>query len=205
MNERGFTLIEVLVSLVLTGLVAVLAYGALSSTIAASESTDDEARRLQSLEQAFRLLQRDIAQVVVRPVFDNYGERQAVFSGGRAGEPLMSFTRAGWHNARGQQRSRLQRVDYRLENNRLWRDYWFNADRSPVDEPVSVELLSDLVGMRIRFLDGSAGTPGADSNQWRESWLARDAADRIPAAVEIVLELEVWGEVRRLFVLPANG
>ena len=205
MNERGFTLIEVLVALAITGLVAVLVYGALSSAIGASESTRQQAERLQTLDRLFQLLQRDIAQAVKRPGINRDGERQPAFSGGVDGAGLLLLTRGGWPNSRQQQRSDLQRVRYRWDGNTLWRDYWLHTDRGPLEEPISTPLATDLKAIRLRFLDGSAGSAAADSGQWRQRWLAREAGDRLPAAVEVVVELPAWGEVRRLFVLPANA
>jgi general secretion pathway protein J len=204
MNERGFTLIEVLVALAITALVAVLVYGGLSSAIAAGESTRQEAERLRTLDRLFQLLQRDITQAVKRPVRNRDGERQAAFSGGVAGDALLLLTRGGWPNSRQQQRSDLQRVRYRWDGSTLWRDYWLHTDRGPLEEPISTPLATDLKAVRLRFLDGSAGSAAVDSGQWRPSWLAREAGDRLPAAVEVVVELQAWGEVRRLFVLPAN-
>lgn len=205
MNSRGFTLIEVLVAMALTGLVAVLAYGALSSSIVASQSTESEALRLRNVEQAIQMLQRDLTQAVLRPVYDSYGQREAAFAGGGADESILSLTRGGWPNARQQLRSDLQRVRYRRQDDQLMRDYWMHSDRSPEAVPVSVVVLDNLEDIQLRFLDGSAGNAGPDSQQWRDHWLARDAGDRLPAAVEVRFELAVWGEVRRLFVLPSNG
>jgi general secretion pathway protein J len=203
-NARGFTLIEVLVALVLTGLVAVLAYGALSSTIVASESTEREAQRLQALAKTFRLLERDLGFIVKRPATNNYGEPLAVLGVGEEGA-LLSFTRGGWPNARDQLRSDLQRVRYRWENQKLWRDYWFHTDRSPVDEAVSVVLMDGVQEVRLRFLNSVGVADNSEHGQWRQTWLVRDAGDRLPAAVEVVFVVEVVGEVRRLLVLPANG
>ncbi len=205
MTERGFTLIEVLVALALTALVAMLAYGALSSAISAGDSTQEEAQRLQTLDRVFQLLQRDLGLVLKRPVQNGYGEKQPAFAGAVAGDGLLELTRAAWPNSRQQQRSDLQRVHYRWDGSVLWRDYWLHTDRGPVEAPVSVALSRDLKSIRLRFLDGSAGSAAADSSQWRDSWLARDSGDRLPAAVEVVVEMEAWGEVRRLFVLPANA
>lgn len=205
MTERGFTLIEVLVALSLTALVAMLSYGALSSAISAGDSTHIEAQRLQALDRVFQLLQRDLGQVVKRPVQNGYGENLPAFAGAAGGEGLLEFTRAGWPNSRQQQRSDLQRVDYRWDGSVLWRDYWTHTDRSAAEAPVSVALSRDLKSIRLRFLDDSAGSAAVDSSQWRDGWLARDSGDRLPAAVEVVVELEAWGEVRRLFVLPANA
>jgi general secretion pathway protein J len=204
MTERGFTLIEVLVALAITALVAVIAYGALTSAIGANDSTQLEGKRLQSLDRAFQLLRRDITQSLKRPVVMVYGEHRPAFVGG-VDELLLEFTRAGWANSRQQQRSDMQRVRYRVEGDTLWRDYWLHTDGDVADAANSSPLLGGIEELRLRFLDASAGSSAAEDGQWRASWHTRDAADPLPAAVEVVVNLEVWGEVRRVFVLPANG
>ena len=46
-----------------------------------------------------------------------------------------------------------------------------------------------------------------DRRFWEENWLADisrpGAVIEPPAAVEVILEIEGWGEVERLYVLPA--
>lgn len=204
MADRGFTLIEVLVALALTALVAILAYGALSSSLTAAETAASAANRLQALEQTFNLLQRDLGQIVKRPISNNFGEREAAFSAGQTPIALLTLTRGGWANSRQQQRSELQRVDYRWQDGHLWRDYWFNADRGPLDEPESALLLNNVSSIHLRLLDMSADSTGLEGGQWRDTWLAQQSGDRLPAAIEVVLKLEYWGDVRRVFVLPDN-
>lgn len=205
MNERGFTLVEVLVALLLTGLVAMLAYSALASAMGASQSTDSEAQRLRELDRTFRLLQRDLGQLVLRPVTNGYGESEAVFAGASGAGQLLALTRAGWPDARGEQRSELQRVAWRWQDQQLWRDYWANTDRAPSEESVSTLVLENIQDIRLRFLDGAGNNLDSGNARWRDSWYAPTAGERLPAAVEVVLTVEAWGEIRRLFVLPADA
>ncbi len=204
MSERGFTLIEVLVALALTAVVAMMAYAALSSAIAASESTQADAARLQSVDRLLQILQRDLSTVVARPVTDEYGERQPALRGGMIGEELLLFTRAGWPNSRQQLRSDLQRVRYRSAGGELWRDYWEQTDLAPDTRPVSTRLATGLGGVRLRFLSPTAGTVSPQGSHWRESWQTTTRSDRLPLAVEIIFEVEPWGEFRRLMALPGN-
>lgn len=205
MSERGFTLIEVLVALALTALVAMMAYASLSAAISASESTRSDAERLQTVDRLFQILQRDISQAVLRPVSDGYGEIQPALRGGVVDGELLLLTRAGWPNARQQLRSDLQRVRYRSTGDSLWRDYWEHTDIAPGVQPISTRVASGLPAIRMRFLGPGASSSGSESSEWRDSWLTQSRADRLPLAVEVILELQAWGEIRRLLVLPDNG
>jgi general secretion pathway protein J len=204
MSERGFTLIEVLVALALTALVAMMAYASLSSVIAASESTRADAAQLQSLDRLLAILERDINLVVARPAANEYGEIQPALRGGVVEGELLLLTRAGWPNSREQARSDLQRVRYRASGGKLWRDYWVQTDPAPGIQPISTSLASDLEDIRLRFLGPGANSVSAQGSEWRESWQATAGSDRLPVAVEVVLEVKSWGEIRRLMVLPGN-
>jgi general secretion pathway protein J len=202
MSERGFTLIEVLVALALTAVVAMMAYASLSSAIAASESTQTDAAQLRSIDRLLELLERDISMVVARPVSSEYGEFQPALRGGVVEGELLLLTRAGWPNSRQQLRSELQRVRYRSSGGTLWRDYWERTDPAPGMQPISTSLATGLEAIRLRFLSPGAGSVAAQSSEWRESWQTTTRSDRLPLAVEVVLEVKAWGEIRRLMVLP---
>ena len=97
------------------------------------------------------------------------------------------------------QRPTLQRVGYRLENGELWRDTWPALDRTIAVEPVRRKLLTGVRSVTFRFLDPSRSWV----DRWPETQTPDAASARLrPAAVEVVIELEDWGEVRRLLEVP---
>jgi general secretion pathway protein J len=92
-------------------------------------------------------------------------------------------------------RSTLQRVQYRLDDKKLMREYWVALDRTMTGEPESAVLLDRVERMQLRFMDGN--------RTWHEQWpplgySAPDAPRLRPIAVEISVELEDWGELKRL-------
>jgi general secretion pathway protein J len=108
----------------------------------------------------------------------------------------LQFTRAGWSNTPGLPRPTLQRVGYRLDGEGLWRDYWPVLDRTLAMEPTRVRLLAKVRTVRFRFMN--------TSREWVDRWPAADGtglagSERLrPAAVEITLDLEDWGVIRRV-------
>ncbi len=218
MRSTGFTLLEVLVAIAITALVAVMAYGAFSSAMDAGDHNTARAEQLNELDSALRIVERDLAQAISRGIAGSYGEWEPAFQGitegglnaGRNGidNYALQFTRDGWSNPLQQQRSELQRVGYRLQDGTLWRDHWQHLDLVQAEEPRRLPLLSGIVSMRLRFLGVATGEKNALGGQWLEQWPATTAADRaseqLPVAVEWVMELEEWGEIRRLFPLPEN-
>jgi general secretion pathway protein J len=107
----------------------------------------------------------------------------------------VEFTRAGWSNTAGLARPTLQRVAYRLDQDGLWRDYWRVLDRTQTSEPVRVKLLTGVRSVAFRFL--------SPSQEWVDRWPQPGGnpleQERLrPAAVEVIIDLEDWGQIRRV-------
>ncbi len=194
---RGFTLLELLVALAIFGLLATMSYGGLQAVMTQQSQTEIAADRLSELQKLFLIMQRDIEQVVLRPIRDEYGDVQPPLIGGET----FQLTRAGWRNPAGRQRSQLQRVGYALEEDQLVRYTWAVLDRAQDSEPL-VQLLSEAVErLQIRYL-------GAD-NEWKEQWPDTQAsADPaivpvlLPGVVEVTVQHETYGPLVWLFQLP---
>tara|TARA_R110002110_G_scaffold91264_2_gene237545 strand:- start:166986 stop:167657 length:672 start_codon:yes stop_codon:yes gene_type:complete len=210
--SAGFTLIEVLIALAITAFVSVIAYTGLSTAIVGVESTRAVADRSYEINRVWMILSRDLRQFVTRPVRDEFGETEPALSGGIAARFPLSFTRGGWHNPQNQLRSHLQRVNYRVEDNTLWRDHYAVLDRSGDTQPSSVELLRDVEFLQLRFLpslgqlQASGDGTAIETRDWSENWITDTsrpgAVLEPPVAVEVRLQLADWGELRWLYALP---
>ena len=209
---RGFTLIEVLIAMAITAFVSVLSYQALSAALTGIESVRAESERLHEINRAFNVLSRDIRQMTNRPVRDEFGQLASAVLGGPLARDPLRLTRAGWHNSTGAPRSTLQRVAYRLEDDRLLRLSYPVLDRTTAIEPTETVLVDRVEGFEVRFLP-TIKSLEVDRNQtidrrfWQENWISEVGfTDKImdpPAALEVRLSLEDWGELERLYVMPA--
>lgn len=212
MKTRGFTLVEVLIALAITAFVSTIAYSGLSTVMLGAESNQRHARRSYEINRAWMIISRDLDQFVVRPVRDEFGDLEPALTGGPAARFNLSLTRAGWHNPVGLPRSGLQRVNYRLEDEVLWRDSYAVLDRAGDTQAQEVKLLEGVEAMDLLFLESlSAVQPATEGTEletrnWPESWIGDTSqpgtAVPAPAAVEISLRLADWGEMRRLYALP---
>lgn len=211
-SAAGFTLIEVLIALAIAAVIAAAAYTGLSTVMTGVESTRAVSDRTWAVNRALMFLSRDLRQFADRPVRDEFGETEPALQGGPAARFALSFTRRGWHNPTGQPRSALERVNYVIEDEALWRESYPVLDRAGDTEPRRVRLLDDVLDMRLAFLrdvanlnPGGSGTV-VDTRNWPESWVVDTANPGAllepPAALELTLELADWGEVKRLYVLP---
>ena len=210
-TARGFTLVEVLIALAITAFVAAVSYTGLSTVIAGVESARASAQRTHEINRAFMLLSRDLRHFVDRPVRDEFGDSEPALSGGKAARFVLSFTRAGWHNPNGLPRSHLQRLNYRYEDEALWRESYPVLDRAGDTEGTSVRLLDGVEYLELGFLGSldqlrlGRGTT-IDTRQWPENWVVDTsnpgALPSPPVAIEITLGLDDMGEITRLYVLP---
>ncbi len=214
MRAAGFTLIEVLIALAITAFVSTIAYSSLSTVMNAVEGTRSTSDRTYQLNRAWMIISRDLRQFVARPVRDEFGETEPAMAGGTASRFTLSFTRTGWHNPVGHPRGHLERVNYRLEDDALWRDSYPVLDRAGDTEPRSVKLLDDVEYFEPVFLptldnlESSGEGVTVDTRNWQESWIVDTSSPGTalapPVAVEIRLQLNDLGEIRRIYELPSG-
>jgi len=210
--ESGFTLVEVLIAMAITAFVSVLSYQTLSTALAGIESARTESERLHEINRAFTVLSRDVRQMTNRPVRDEFGQMASAVSGGELARDPLRLTRSGWHNSTGAPRSTLQRVAYRLEEDKLLRLSYPVLDRTTAIEPTETVLIDGVEVFELRFLP-SVNALEVDRNQvidrrfWQENGVADVGfTDKIidpPAAIEVRVILSDWGELERLYVMPS--
>jgi general secretion pathway protein J len=193
----GFTLLELLVAMAIFAILGTLALSGYTELQRQSEYAEQRLERLRDVQRAMQAIGQDLAQIEPRPIREPLGESliPAVLATDSI-EYGLQFTRAGWSNTAGLARPTLQRVGYRLDGEGLWRDHWPVLDRTLVTEPTRVKLLGKVRSVRFRFMNAA--------REWVDRWPVSDGtnlagSERLrPAAIEIVLELEDWGEMRRV-------
>jgi general secretion pathway protein J len=193
---RGFTLIEVLVALAVFGVMSMIAYSALGSTLNNADYLTSRMDRLQSIQRTIRYLSTDLFQVAPRPVRSELGDSfDPALESTLSSEFALELTHGGWGNPAGLPRGTLQRVAYRIEDDELVRYHWNVLDRTYANEPVATVLLDEVESLYFRYFDAS----GEQSDIWPPLASTGPAALRSrPRAVEIVLTLVDQGEIRRL-------
>ncbi len=73
-TPKGFTLIEVLVSLAVFGVLSLLAYMTLGQTLFNSDLLAERMDRLQSIQRTVRMLSSEFLQLAPRPVRSELGD-----------------------------------------------------------------------------------------------------------------------------------
>ncbi len=195
-KSSGFTIIELAVALLISAIMATMAYQAIDQAARNRGSIDNNTQRLQELQNTMRLLVQDIAQTAPRPVRESAGASHRPAIQGTATE--FELTRAGWSNPAGVQRSQLQRVRYVLEEETLVRLQWSTLDALLDPPPLRRELLKKVKSISIRYMNDAYSwqgqwPPPAPGGAVNSSWLRWR-----PLAIEVTIELDDWGRLSRL-------
>ena len=195
--SAGFTLLELLVALSIFALISAMAYGGLQSVMTQQQQTGARSERLADLQKAYRIMQRDLEQIVSREIRNEFGDRIASVVGG-SGFDGVEFSRAGYPNPAGFLRSDIQRVAYVPDQDTLLRRTWRALDRAQDTEPDEQKLVESMSRFAMRFLD--------QGNVWQERWPPAAGQGQVlpelPVAVEVQLELDELGTLTWLFSLP---
>lgn len=181
----GFTLVEVMVSLLIFSLIAAAGVGLLTVSITNREVVAEATAEGASLMRAHRSLKNDLGQALDRPARGLSGDG----AGFRAAGTTLALTRGGWQNPSGADRAALQRVEYALVDHRLIRRIRESVDAGPLGPPQI--LMEDVQGFDIRFV-----SRGRSFDKWPV-----DDGQALPDAVDIVLETRRFGRVEMDFAV----
>jgi general secretion pathway protein J len=187
MNERGFTLVELLVALTIFALLAGAGVALLSVSVRSQELVKSQIDQTAATGRISSVLGQDFAQIVPRVWRNLDGAEQAAFSGNGGGGvgDVVSFVRVAPQG--GVQRIVLRRLGKRLD--RLTFDH-------PDSETASRQsiLAEDVTKLQMRYRQRGA---------WNDTWQPT-RADSLPEAVEIVIGRTGQPEVRYAFIAGAR-
>lgn len=195
-GTRGFTLVEVLVTLVVFSMLSVAGLSVLNQSITAKGQADRINEHVEQLRRTHALLKSDLAQLVQRPTRDRFGGRDPlIFVGGKTLETqsVLRLVRDGWDNPLGlERRSSLQKVEYHLQDGNLIRRAYLQLDSSANDQFIDLVLLSGVDAADLSFLV---------RGQWYDAWSVKaNGMGVFPSVVAINFRTTELGEVRQVFL-----
>lgn len=200
-RQQGFTLLELLVSLSIFALIGAMAYGGLQQVLEQQQATEEHSQQLADLQKSYRIMQRDLEQVINRGIRNQFGDSVDALVGG-SGYDGVEFSRAGHANPAGFLRSDIQRIAYVPDQDTLIRRTWRVLDRAQDSLPDEEVLVEGMQKFTIRFLD--------DSDEWRDNWPPQQtqatggSSFQLPRAAQVEIALDDVGTLSWIFVLPQN-
>lgn len=199
-RQRGFTLLEILVATVILAIMGLMAYRAVGEARVTVEAADGHMMRLREVQRAMHLIVSDFRTLAPRPVRETIGDGyRAALQRDPNAVTLVELSRAGWPNGAGTPRGTVQRVSYRIEEDKLIREHWNVTDPTLANPPIKRELLKRVERVEVRYMNSG--------REWVAEWPPLNSAGNLgfrmrPLAVEVTIVLGDYGELTRLVEVP---
>lgn len=199
-HQQGFTLLELLLSLSIFSVVSLAGFNIFQTVLRSEESSQQKIDEINQLQTAFLLLERDFTQIARRysRTDDNDSTEGFIYTESEGISDEVNevlFVRHGWSNPgllipRGD----LQKVGYRLIENKLERIHYNYVDSDFGEEPKVRVLLNDVSELSFEFY-------------YESSWQKTPLNTGLPQGIAITVTSEHFGSMRRQFLVSgdANG
>jgi general secretion pathway protein J len=192
-GKAGFTLVEVLIALLIFALLAAAGAVVLSQTINTRFAIQANTDRVADLQRLRALLKADLAQATSRRTRAPTGRPlpRPLMGPEQPGDPVLVLARSGWSNPDAAPRSSLQRVEYRLVEDRLERRVSPYLDGARAGAPQV--LYRGVKDVAVSFVNDGGEAPA----------FIPTAAHPLPDAVRIVMTLDGFGRVEQLLLVAS--
>lgn len=198
---KGFTLIEVMIAILIMAMIAVMTSQSFSVAISSSEATQEAIDRMAKVDRVWVLFETDLRNAIpTMPRVSGSKPIPPVFV-----EPSddyrLTILRAGYANPLKLPRTEMVRVGYRFEDSVLWRDTWVNIAANDEREARPQIVIEGLEDIFIKALPDNQRSSVA-AGPWLERWPQNgQPPNKLPAAIEITLVTEDFGEIKRVYSL----
>tara|TARA_B100000780_G_scaffold57274_1_gene36363 strand:- start:950 stop:1546 length:597 start_codon:yes stop_codon:yes gene_type:complete len=174
-NRKGFTIIEVLVSLIILSIIAVISSNILQSSLDSEENTSKHLNGIKELNLSSGILRRDIRQIANIPSRDYFGNRlYGTFISNENSEAIMFSTVI---KSLSNDVSPIKRVEYIFEDNSLIRRQFFSSNPYDQDGFAESTMLKNLEELNFTFMY---------ENRWHSYWpIDSITARKIPTLIKI--------------------
>ena len=172
--KKGFTLIEVLISLVILSIIAIVSTNFLQSSIDLRNQSKSKVDDIKVFNLGVSTIRRGLMSTVNLPMRDNFGNQLPNFIGSNTDKKI---TFLGFINRIDSSRSSISRIEYLFDDTKFIRRVYFTADPYDYDDHIDSVIFDNIDDVEISFLS---------DNRWFTEWPAgQTAAYKIPKLVKI--------------------
>ncbi|KQS01450.1 type II secretion system protein GspJ [Sphingomonas sp. Leaf357] len=188
-REAGFTLIEVMISLLIFGMLSAAGVALLAFSVRAQTATGAKLDDVSAIARVSAAMSADFAQARDRRTRNEAGDLLPAFTGeaGSGSAPMLRLVRGGWSNLDAAPRAGEQKVEYRLTDGNLERIAYPMLDGAEALPPAV--LLENVRQVALRYrIDGA----------WSDRWQGTPRTP-LPQLVELRLVRGDGRDFRQLF------
>jgi type II secretion system protein J len=180
MSKKGFTIIEVLVTLIILSMIAIISSNILQSSLESEKVSSQRLNSIKELNLASSILRRDIRQIANVSIKDFYGNKiNGTFISELGSENLMFTTKV---KSFSNEVSPLKRVQYVIENKNFIRKQYYSSNPYNQDEFTKSIIINDIDNLKLSFLN---------ENKWHQSWpVSPITSKKIPTLIKIEFRLD---------------
>mgnify|MGYP001458872797 FL=1 len=180
MSKKGFTIIEVLVTLIILSMIAIISSNILQSSLESEKVSSQRLNSIKELNLASSILRRDIRQIANVSIKDFYGNKiNGTFISELGSENLMFTTKV---KSFSNEVSPLKRVQYVIENKNFIRKQYYSSNPYNQDEYTKSIIINDIDNLKLSFLN---------ENKWHQSWpVSPITSKKIPTLIKIEFRLD---------------
>jgi general secretion pathway protein J len=183
----GLTLIELMVALAIFSVLGILSYRAIDSASITRDRLANKSDRWQEVSRFFQLTESQLLQIVGRPTVPGAPSSSLVITPSSGGTDFQfSFLKLDGA------RNSVRRVGYRFAEDRILMLRWPGVDGDVT--PTEHVVLENVKDLRLKLI--------TDDGRTSATWPAQPPAKTaLPDGIEIQLEINDVGTLRRLFAL----
>ena len=180
MNNKGFTIIEVLVTLIILSMIAIITSNILQSSLESEKESTQRLNSIKELNLASSILRRDIRQIANVSIKDFYGNRMyGTFISELNSNNLMFTTKV---KSFSNEVSPCKRVQYVVEDKNFVRKQYYSTNPYNEDEYTKSIIINDIDKLQLSFLN---------ENKWHQSWpVSPITSKKIPTLIKIEFSLD---------------
>ena len=172
---KGFTLIEVLVSLVILSMITIISSNILQSSLETERLSSERLQSARALNFSSLTLRRDIRQIINVPLRDYYGNPiKGTFSGSNIDKRISFNSKI---KSISNEISPIKRIEYVLDDDKLIRKQFFSSNPYDSNENIDTNFIEDISELDIRFMY---------ERNWYDRWPVSPVTERqIPTLIKL--------------------
>ena len=180
MNKKGFTIIEVLVSLVILSIIVVISSNILSSSFESERKTSSHLNNIKELNLSSSIFRRDIRQMANVPLRDFYGNSIfGTFVSYENSNRIMFNTNV---KSLSNQVSPIKRIEYFYDNDALIRRQYFSSNPYDQNQFVENKLIDNVSDLNFVFMH---------ENKWHNQWpIVSKTAKKVPILIKLEFSID---------------